>query len=253
MVILEILSPMSLKSREDGRVILDLWRMYLPELLPDFYGNWEPVDRPFNRQAIDVALDQWKWPFLATRKSPSVDAAIWMRKGERQQLHSTVIFRMQPGAATQAQLLDFLRAASSALRADFGCLHLLTSAESERGRANHTVSALDRQGTKFNFFIASKDLQKRLPDLYWATVMGAPYLDMFGRDCLLSSPTHSIEAISNQSVLLQLTGALTDVENTQTSFAEARKCVMAHLDPDAFFQPEMRPSHRYRAPRFCFT
>lgn len=46
-IALELLSPLPLASRQDGKAIFDLWQTYLPGLLPDKFGNWEPVDRPF--------------------------------------------------------------------------------------------------------------------------------------------------------------------------------------------------------------
>jgi hypothetical protein len=103
--VLEILSPLPLTRREDGQAILDLWQSYLPELLPDYFGNWEPIDRVFNLQKLDAVLDQWKWPFLATKKSPAVDASIWMRKGARQQLRATPSFRIEAKSVPQARYL----------------------------------------------------------------------------------------------------------------------------------------------------
>jgi hypothetical protein len=69
------------KSSILQRDLLELWQTLIPELLPDYYCNWEPIDRPFDRQNIDAALDQWKWGFLIVRKHPFVDAQVWMRKG----------------------------------------------------------------------------------------------------------------------------------------------------------------------------
>src|ERR1700739_4220560 len=99
MVGLEILSPLLLASREDGRDILELWKTHIPELLPDYYGRWEPIDRPFDRQNIEAALDQWKWGFLPIKKHPRVDAQVWMRKNAQQQLHATLIFNVEPKLA----------------------------------------------------------------------------------------------------------------------------------------------------------
>jgi hypothetical protein len=168
MFVLEILSPLPLTRREDGAEIFDLWKLYLPQLLPDFYGNWEPIDRVFDPQNVDAVLDQWKWPFLAVKTAPSMQGSVWMRKGTKQQLHATVILRMEPAAANQSQLLGFLKAASLKLKADFGCIHSLTPIEYERGRINKTVMSIDKLGRRQNFFVTSKELQRRLPELYWA-------------------------------------------------------------------------------------
>jgi hypothetical protein len=252
-VILEILSPLPLTKREDGQRIFELWKVHLPELLPDFYGNWEPIDRVFNPQGIDAVLDQWKWPFLATKATPFVDAQVWMRKGLRQQKHATLIFRIDPVAAKQEQLLAFLKSVSTALRADFACIHLATPAELERGKKNNTVLYLDKRGKRLSFLLLNKDLQQRLPELYWATLFGGCYSEMFGRDCLLTTPGFSVEALPHDAVLLQLTENLTDVGNSAALFEDARDRAKAHLGQEAFFQPDAAEGHVYRVPHFEFA
>lgn len=251
-VILEILSPMSLRSREEGRIVLDLWRTHLPDLLPDKYGRWEPIDRPFDRCNFEDVLNDWQWPFLSVRKKPAVDASIWIRKGAKQQLHSTLIFRLEPGAATDAKLLDFVKATSVEIKVDFACLHVLTVSEIERGRKYRTVTPLDRPAAKFSFLLASKDLPQRIPDLYWTTVFGVPYVEMFGEEKLLSAPVRLSERLSNGSVLLQLSEDLGDVEQRSDEIERIRSTVKAHLGLDAFSQPGLEASHSYRVPQFSF-
>ena len=222
MVVLEVLSPLLLTSREDGRDILELWQTHIPELLPDYYGNWEPIDRPFDRQNVEAALDPWKGPFLSIKKRPRVDAHVWMRKSAQQQLHATLIFSAEPKLAPSDRLLEFLKAASVRIRADFACLNLMTQAEFQHGRSNKTARATDKQGKNLFFFLASIDLKQRVPDLYWATVLGAPYLDMFGKDSILSAPAYSAKLLSNDQILLQMTESLTDVEEHPEVFGQVR-------------------------------
>jgi len=80
------------------------------------------------------------------------------------------------------ELARFLREAAKALEGDFGCLTLLTSAEIEAGRRNATVLTLDKSATRFDFFISSQGIQRCIPDVYWMTVFGAPYVKMFGME-----------------------------------------------------------------------
>jgi hypothetical protein len=251
-IILEVLSPMSLRSPKEARVVLELWKKHLPELLPDKYGYWEPIDRRFDRSNFEEVLNDWQWGFLSVKKKPSVDANIWMRKGAKQQLHSTLIFRLESGAASDAKLLDFLRAVSNEINGDFACLHILTPGEVARGLKNWAVSPLDKKGTKFSFLIASKDLQQRIPDVYWVTVFGAPYIGMFGEEKLLSSPVYHSDRLSNGSVMLQLTEELSDVERQPEAIELVRSAVKTHLGQDAFFQPSLEPTHAYRVPQFSF-
>jgi hypothetical protein len=250
MVILEVLTPLPLTQREDGQTVLDLWQTFIPELLPDFFGNWEPIDRVFNRQKLDAALDQWKWPFLAIKKKPAVDASIWMRKSALQKLHAILIFRFEPKSAAPSQLLEFLKATSIGLKADFGCLHLFNETEFQRGRSNKTVRALDKQGKKLSFLLASQDLRRRIPELYWATVLGAPYLQMFGKDRVLAAPAYSTVSLSSEAVLLQMTENLIDLEERFDRFDEVRSRVKTWLGQDAFFDMRNEASKSYRVPAF---
>ncbi len=206
----------------------------------------------FDRQKIDALLDHWKWPFLAIKRSPAVDASIWMRKGAHQRLHATLMFSMELKAASQSKLLGFLEATSIRLQADFACLHLLTQSELERGRCNNTVRAMDKQGKQVAFFLTSRDLQLRVPELYWATVLGAPYLKLFGEERILSAPAYCTKALPSDAVLLQMTKDLTDLEERPTVFDAVRSRVKTWLGADAFFEVRNEGSSGYRVPDFKF-
>jgi hypothetical protein len=250
--IVQILTPLALSKREDGRLVMDLWKHYIPDLLPDVYGNWEPLDRPFQLSNIESLLDAWKWPFLTLRHTPSVESNIWMRKGS-QRLHATWVLSLEASAANQTKLLAFLKAAGSALRADFAYLHLLTPSELERGRASKTALPLNKQATRFTFLVSSKDLQQRIPDMFWATMFGAPYLEMFGEDLLLTAPAFKAEALPGRGVLLQITEELADVERRSSVFENTRALVKKYLGEDVFFEEGRKPIDGYRTPAFTFS
>lgn len=250
-IVVEILTPLSLSRREDGKLIFDLWKKYLPRLLPDNFGNWEPIDRKFDSENYERMLESWQWPFLAVKTTPAVNASIWMRKALHQKLHATWAISLEAGSVSQSELLEFLQAASVALNADFGCLHLLTASEIARGRMSKVVLVLDKRATKFRFAIGSKDLQQRIPDLFWATVFGAPYVKMFGLDRMLTVPVYSSRALSDGAVLLQTTENLSDVESHTREFEEVRSKAKSHLGPDAFFC-SARMDNFYSAPQFIF-
>jgi len=250
-VVFELLSPLSLTNREDGRRILDLWKVYLCALLPDYYGNWEPIDRRFEAQDIEHVLDAWQWPFLAKRTAWSMQSSVWMRK-DSQRLHAIWDMSFNYGAVSEGELMQFLKAASLALRADFACLHLLTPNEIQVGRASQFVSALNKKATQFMFSVNSQDLQRRLPELLWATVFGPPYVGMFGREQLLSAPASRVDSLSSDAVILQLSDALTDLEEHPREIENTRLRVKTHLGRDAFFQPELPPDYCYQVPQFTF-
>jgi len=188
-IYVEILTPQPLTSPEEGERVLRLWHSYLPSWLPDKVGNWEPVDQAFDLDERDAILRLWRWPFLAVKSKPRMDAEVFMRKGQLLQ-HAAWLLCFDHGDVDVRELTRFLQEASKVLEADFGCLTLLTDGEIEAGRRNGAVLALDRRATRFTFGISSRAIRTCIPDVYWMTVFGAPYVKMFGRDRLLSAPVH---------------------------------------------------------------
>ena len=176
-----------------------------------------------------------------------------MRKSAKQQLHSTLVLEFYVPLDEQNALLTFLEAAAVALKADFAFLHLLTAAELERGRANRTVTALDKKATRFNCFLASKDLKRRIPDIYWATIFGQPYLELFGKERLLSTPAYRVEMLSQGMVLLQISKDLFEVGARAEAFTSARERAILHLGPNTFFRSAAEPTDDYCAPNFTFA
>jgi hypothetical protein len=233
-ICIEILTPLSLRSPEDGEKVLHLWEKYLPEYLPDKFGNWEPIDQNFDLGKRDKILDHWQWPFLAEKQNPKIDASIWMRKGTRP-LHAMWKLAFDFDGVDVSKLSCFLRAAAKDLEADFGCLTLFTQAEIDFGRQNRTAWNLDKRATKFHFAVYSQFLQQCIPDIYWITVFGAPYVKMFGKEKLLSAPVHNAEALNNETVLLQLTPSLDDVRNA-SAFGETKMRIKGFLGEEYFFK-----------------
>jgi hypothetical protein len=233
-ICIEILTPLSLTSRREGERLLDIWERNLGSYLPDRIGNWEPVDQVFNLADRESVLSRWHWPFLAAKSMPAMESQVFMRKGSMPQ-HAIWFLSFDGGTADVDQLAAFLAAASTALEADFACLTLLTDAEIEFGRMNGTVSAINRQATRFNFFIASQDIQKYIPDVYWLTVLGPPYVGLFGKDKLLAAPVYRTAAPTDDIVILQLTRSLDEVRETPKHFAEVKEVVKTFLGRHAFF------------------
>ena len=221
-IYVEILTPHPLTSPEEGERVLRLWHSYLPSCLPEKVGNWEPVDQAFDLDERDAILRLWRWPFLAVKSKPRMDAEVFMRKGELLQ-HATWKLCFDYGDVDVRELTRFLQVASKMLEGDFGCLTLLTHAEIEAGRKNGAVSALDRRATRFNFLISSRDIRKCIPDVYWMPVFGAPYVKMFGRDRLLSAPVHKAETLGEAAISLQLTPSLGDVRADASLFAQTKR------------------------------
>jgi hypothetical protein len=87
-------------------------------------------------------------------------------------------------------------------------LPLLTPHEIERGAKQEVISFSDRAGTRDpSLFVPSIKLRtKYIPDVYWLTFFGPPYVKLFGRERLLSAPAYKVEELSYGGISLQQQG-----------------------------------------------
>ena len=117
-----------------------------------------------------------------------------------------------------------------------------------RGRAHGAISYLDAAHTEKHLYVARPMLKKCVPDIYWTTVFGRPYVELFSRERLLSCPAHRITELDSGAIVIQLTPELKDVEAEEAAFERVRQDARSHLNNDAFFDPAKGLDHQYRVP-----
>jgi hypothetical protein len=78
----------------------------------------------------------------------------------------------------------------------------------------------------------TRRLEKGLPTLYWRTLLGPSYVELFGRSTLVALPIHRVEA-AGESVWLQLTEE-TPSEESWSDFKAVRDLTISHLGRNAF-------------------
>jgi hypothetical protein len=96
-------------------------------------------------------------------------------------------------------------------------------------------------------FVTSLNLHRSIPDVYWTTVFGSPYVEIFTRERLLSAPAYHVQELANGAVLLQLTERIGDIATNPIAFEDVRQAVRTHLGEDAFFSTERETA---RVPNF---
>jgi hypothetical protein len=94
-------------------------------------------------------------------------------------------------------------------------------------------------------------IDKYLPGLFWVNVFGRPYLEIFGRERLLSSPAAQIREGTNR-IALTTTSLLEDTAASWSEFKAIRNRCTNHLNSDAFFDSALGAGHPYRTPEFVF-
>jgi len=95
------------------------------------------------------------------------------------------------------------------------------------------------------------DLKRAIPDVYWATFLGPEYVEMFGRNKLLSVPCNKVEELHDGGVLLVLTPSPLDYVKDAEGFDRLRQRVKEHLGIEAFDNGDRAMTRRI--PKFRYV
>lgn len=252
-VFFEILSPLPLNRREDARTLFQLWAENASRFLPNKWGLYEPLRNPFSLSTLDEAIRIWEHAYHLKRSAaPQLSSNIFMHYGARRNHSTWKISLKKLKDFEQPAFCKLLERAASVFSADLGLIHRITDAEVSRGMASDSIDFLDSAHTEKNFFLVTHTLRKWLPDIYWTTVFGKPYVELFSRERLLSCPAHSVKELDNGAIVIQLTPELKDTAAEEAAFERARQDARSHLDNDAFFDPAKGLDHQYRVPEFVW-
>ena len=153
----------------------------------------------------------------------------------------------------QPAFCKLLERSAAAFSADFGFIHRITETEIPRGTANGSIDFLDAAKTEKDLFVGTRTLSKCMPDIFWTTVFGRPYVELFSRERLLSCPAHRTKELDNGSIVVQLTPELKDMAAEEAAFERVRQDARNHLNNDAFFDPDKGLDYQYRVPEFVWS
>ena len=248
----EILSPLPLNRQEDARKLFQLWAENAFQFLPNRWGLYEPLRHHFSMSSLDEAIRTWEFNFLVKKTaSPKLEGYIAMQYGPHRSTACGPLV-WTPKILTNAAFCRLLERSAAAFSADFGLIHTITEADTSRGRAHGSVSFLDTAKTEKFLYVASPMLKKCVPDIYWTTVFGRPYVKLFSRERLLSCPAHRIKELDNGAIVIQLTPELKDIAAEEAAFERVRQDARNHLNNDAFFDPAKGLDYQYRVPEFVW-
>jgi hypothetical protein len=227
----------------EKETLLDCLESLGPVFTPDRFGPWEPVRTPYERQA---ALAAWDWAMLFRKLKPSLWLTTTGLLGPRPRFSYFSVL----GAVTR-ELEPLLENVLFTLAKPFDCqlglLHVLTPADRPRGSKSGTINGLT---SKITLTVTTQDLVRFLPDVYWGTLFGSAYIELFGRERLLSAPCFKAEEVSPQLIYLQMTEKLSDCLKKPDEVDAVRARVRAHLDCNAIFDPALPSDHEYAVPDF---
>jgi hypothetical protein len=230
-----ILTPNTLSTEKEGRRILDRLVRELPDHAPNKFGTEEPLPK-IDAASLSNHLAKWDQfkPSVYWEKDRISQGGVHFGRTGPQAIHGVVSFEFDRSKVQVSQVERLVKILSPELAADFGAIELLVPQEIESGRQSGTVTALDKKRGTHTFFITSHDLRRAIPDLYWGTVFGKPYLDMFGREKILSAPAYLVEELAPNIVYMQLSQSLDDLRDRYVEIYRRKELLKKHLGREAF-------------------
>lgn len=237
---LKLLSVRSLRSPEDFLAVVRLQNEMLPEFTPQKFGWVEPTlsfDAVHPEQLIpsdcNGQADNVFWKRTGKNRAEGAWMPGWRQQHAGQMLstHGSMSLAVFDSRSEQ-DLIAYLQAGSVQAGGDFG----FVDGQTEAYRPHALLSDFTLFGTGLS--VVTPLLRHWLPDMPWATVFGPAYVRMFGKERVLSAPVHLVKELGPETVYLQLTPKLEDIEERFDEVMTARERVKQHLGADAFFQPE---------------
>jgi hypothetical protein len=245
----EILSPLPLNREEDARRLIGLWAEIAPNILPDRAGTHEPLKQSFSITDLEGLLEGWEYQVLFKRVSkPKLHSSVFVQYGPHRRHSSWTISIDDPQNLNLASVLKLLDRASTEFSADFAFIHKPTKCDIEIGLASSSISYVSTAKRSISLFVTTHLLRKYIPDVYWVTVFGKPYVDLFSRERLLSAPAYRVRELENGSVLIQLTEFPGESGDGPNSYQTRKALVKDHLNSDAFFDLRKGVDHKYCVP-----
>jgi hypothetical protein len=131
----------------------------------------------------------------------------------------------------QDALLRFFKAMGRSVQPNFGFYDAQTERYFQIGEQNDWI----HWG---RMSIRTHILRHWLPDMPWASLWGPDYIDLFGKERLLSVPAYKVELLADDVVFVQLTPDLNDLWGNFDEVMRAREKAKQHLGYDCFWQKE---------------
>jgi hypothetical protein len=249
----QILTPLPLSRRQDAHGLFRTWADIAPGFFPDRYGSNEPLRREFSLARLDEALKEWEYHYLLKRTAPpKLESNIFMQYGPHRTHSTWKISLKNINEFNQETFQKLLKTSAITFAADFGFIHRLTKIEIERGAQNQSITFLNSAHTRKSLFVTTKMLRRAIPDIYWMTVFGSPYVRLFSRERLLSAPAYRVQELKNGAISIQLTEDVADTAKDELAFEKIRSRVKDHLSCNAFFDEKKPAGNQYEVPEFTW-
>lgn len=236
-----IFTSASLVGKTNGKRLLEVLIESAPHYSPDRYNDHEPINIPFDPSNIDEAIHRaWGFGFLWKRKTPAMEGHVWVGGND---MHSRMYLSLPRKSFDVERVLHLVGAIREAFGVDFGYIHLPVDEEDARD-----LQYYRRHVMPFSQGATTEDLRAGIPDFCWAMLFGPPYVELFGRERLLTTPAARVEELGD-AIYIQLTSDIAHVAGRRDDYLAAQAAAKTHLNSDAF----RGMSERCRVPEFLLV
>ncbi|MBN1203727.1 MAG: hypothetical protein JXB05_02230, partial [Myxococcaceae bacterium] len=179
---------------------------------------WKGLEEARREKATDIGLYRTKWPAL--------DMSLWLlfTPGESKLSISLSLRPLSFFTEERSRnFVDMVRAWAS----HYPVTHADANSEAEIELADAPFYGRDMQ-------TSIRDGFDKIYEVSWLNVFGPKLVELVGRERMLSTPAHRVEALPNGSILLVTWPTAADFAREEARQAQARAFV--HLRPDLDFE-----------------
>jgi hypothetical protein len=248
------LVPDSLASPEKGRHLLERFMASFPRHIPEKYGDIEPLEHVFDEGDLGRTLQNWgTWAFVAEHRSRPwslINIQPYLNVPHRPHRGVSIHLELEEITDTNIRpVCDFVYDISNA----FGAVYSSAQMSPRRLDVVRGIVASPQEHTSVHKMIKwtqTVRLRRFIMNLFWLTVFGPAYVDLFGRDRILAAPAYNVQLLPYGGIGMQLTTRIEDTEESKQDFETTRRLVQQHLDSNAFYDKDLPQDHVYSTPDF---
>jgi hypothetical protein len=224
-----------------------------PALSPHLYGTYEPLKLRFHPAEIDTFVAEWQNGLSGSiywkTRSPEIEGGFSANSFD-EAIHGWLTLWSDRNDVDYKCFVRCMLKGADLSCADFAFTHVVVESDIRANAGTRCYFRLDPKRDKWALHTFTHDLRRYIPELYWGSVFGLPYIAMFGRKRLLSAPAPVVEELSYGGIYLQLSDDPFDLLSDYEDVNAVRGAVKSHLGGNAFYDKELPEDHQYDVPSF---
>jgi len=220
---------MSLKNFQDRELATNVIckiNEYGKDFMPQKFGVYEPLKRQYNPSDINEVIDVWMENEMnrEASKDEFAEGLLLMKATSRSKASYMISWRKENKVHFNgfwfSVNIEYLKHKDNFDKFLSLCRELVCLIGPVYGKiVNESIPGA----------FEPIDLTIRHPELHWMNFFGEPYIELFGREKLLSAPAHKVESIGDKVIAIQTTDNVFEpIPN------EIREKIKTHLGENAF-------------------